>query len=87
MANPIIVNCPKGQWAKVASGFVTGEILPLTAIGSPPLVPMYTYRVKDDPSPTDLTEGYPLTGDATIPTNSDIYVLYTKVDGRVRVDA
>ena len=87
MADPIFVNCPKGVWTKVAAGLSTGSILPLTSIGSPTLTPMYTYRVNNGGSPTDLTEGYPLTGDATIPANSDIYVLYTKVDGRVRVDA
>ena len=86
MANPIIVQCPKGVWIKVATNFLTGAVLPLTAIGSDSLTPLYTYRTTGGPAPTSPDEGFPLVDVASMPTGIDVYIMYTKLDGKVRVD-
>lgn len=91
MAEPIFVPCLKGQWTKVATSVVTGQIWkrPQKATF------LQTYRVTGNPPPTLQTEGvqaFPVPAkdqgleEISSSTPIDVYLFAVKFDGEVRVD-
>jgi hypothetical protein len=89
MPDPAVIACPTGQWTKVATNVVSGNISKIR-----PLAKYFqTFRLTGNPAPTDLSEAVPMFQGTEklaeqINSNSaiDVYV-YCKVRaGSVRVD-
>lgn len=87
MANPILVDCPEGEWTKVATALQSGSIhISSTA----PDLYGYTYRDTGGVAPTLFTEAIPMTptlnfGGAEL-SGIDVYVWPVGAAGKVRAD-
>jgi hypothetical protein len=86
MANPVLTDCPKGQWTKVAAGVIRGTMK------RKGLLAKYfeTYRLADDPAPTTFDEAMPVfvsTNTALIEAQVaiDVYIWCKVKAGKVRV--
>jgi len=89
MNNPVVFECPKGTWVKIATGITNGTVYRLTAANKY----IQTYRVTGDAAPTTKDDGAQLFGvedqnSARIicDTAADIYVMCVSQDGSVRID-
>jgi len=85
MANPATTVCTKDTWVKVADSITTGQI---KIIDFAPDKYLETYRVEDDPAPTDDTDAAPLNVASIIFFSDpvDIYVKAIGAAGKVRLD-
>lgn len=88
MANPDPTIVLKDGWRLVASGVTSGNIHKLK---NTPSSYLQTYRIKDDPAPTDKEEGalmFELSNQEPIDASEeiDIYIWATGADGLIRVD-
>jgi len=88
MANPVIIDCPAGQWTAIAIKITTGIIW---MKDTSPNVYLQTYRDNGDLAPTTEDEGVQIfinqnyeiiSADANI----DIYIWPKGENGKVRVD-
>ena len=86
MANPILVDCPAGQWTLVATNVVTGFIYTKQARST---IYMHTYRLTGEAAPTNRDEGVQFISVAPIVATQgiDVYIWAENDNGRVRVDA
>jgi hypothetical protein len=89
MADPVIVAIPTGDWVKVATNVLTGQI----HRKKNNVVYKQTYRQTGQPAPliTELDEGVPLFADGpaeAIIANEgiDVYIWAIDKNGEVRVD-
>ena len=88
MANPVIVDCPEGEWTSVATNVTTGQI---KKIGKKPNLYLETYRMTGNAAPTSQTEGAPAfqisdSEQISATAGIDVYIMAVGADGRVRVD-
>jgi len=90
MANPSVVNVPVGQYTKVTTAVVTGQIWKIIETEY-----RYTYRQTGGAAPTDLDEAVRIFKDddesdnvVNISANEqiDIYLWAIGSSGKVRVD-
>lgn len=86
MANPIVINCTKNKWKRVASDINFGNIKKLTHDNY-----IETYRMHGDPAPTTPEEGFRLflQKDSEFVfswDNIDVYIMAVGAAGKVRVD-
>ncbi len=88
MANPISVNCPEGEWKKVATNVTAGNIKRLS---TKPNKYLETYRMTGGKAPTEISEGVEMfigTNEATISAAAaiDVYVWAIGESGKLRID-
>jgi hypothetical protein len=89
MANPLIVDCPKEVWTKVATDVVTGQVHKKS---EEPELYLHTYRLTGEAAPTIRTEGVEifiyenLSENISALAGIDVYVMPIGEDGKVRVD-
>jgi hypothetical protein len=85
MANPAIIECPAGEWTKVAADTVSGKIY---ILNHSPNVYLHTYRTAEDSAPTGIAEGVKMQAVELISAVAgiDVYVWAVGVPGTVRVD-
>lgn len=88
MADPVLVDCPEGQWTKVATNVTSGNI---RKISYTPDVYLETYRLTGSAAPTLESEGrrlFEISGSAVISASAaiDVYIWPKEQDGKVRVD-
>lgn len=92
MANPSLpIDCPEGQYTKVATGVLSGQIWRIKGNAEY----YYTYRVTEDPAPTEFSGAVRIFKDDDSSENFvnlefkelvDIYFYCLGADGQVRVD-
>lgn len=89
MADPAFVDCPDGQWTKIATNVITGIVWRIE-VG-----PLYlqTYRITGNPAPTLQTDGVPIFREGepdyeqiAASEGIDVYIWCKNSAGRVRVD-
>jgi hypothetical protein len=89
MADPVLIEIPVGVWTKVATGVVTGTVLPVLN------GPQYVYTLRDTgnapPSAGDYTEAKRLPWEgkeisASAPIDVYVSVSAGSDPGKVRVD-
>ena len=88
--NPEVVPCPEGVWTLVAAGTASASMHKLS---NAPGVYKQTYRIANDPAPTDDTDaikifiGGEITHSFSHSPGVDIYIKAIGADGSVRLDA
>ena len=88
MADPVFVNIPAGEWTKIATNVVTGQVHKVLSIP----VYMQTYRLTGGGAPTLLTDGVlafangAVTDQVSASAAIDVYLWCVGSAGRVRVD-
>jgi hypothetical protein len=87
-SNPVQVNCPEGEWTKVATDVTTGNIKKLSVA---PAKYLETYRLTGEAAPTSSFEGAEVftvqnPGDISADAGIDVYVMAVGSDGKVRAD-
>jgi len=86
MANPVIVNCPKDVWTKVATGISTGVI---HMVSNKPREYKYTYRDTGGTAPTTRTNEEVRVVNRLVINSAnlvDVYIMPISDDGVVRCD-
>lgn len=85
MANPVLVNCPEGQWTKVATNVTAGVV---HIVSLDPEKYTQTYRVTAGPAPTTLDEAVWFKDELSIAASAaiDVYIWPIGAAGKVRVD-
>ena len=85
MANPVLIDCPEGQWTKVATNVTAGYI---HVVSEAPEKYTQTYRDTGGVAPTTLDEAVPFKNDLTISAGAgiDVYVWPIGKAGKVRAD-
>lgn len=85
MANPVLTDCPEGQWTKVATNVTAGVI---HILDTAPDKYLQTYRVNLGAAPTTITEGVWFKDELNISSSTgiDVYIWPIGSAGKVRVD-
>jgi len=88
MAEPVRVSCPEGEWKKVATNVITGQV---KKINGKPYKYLETYRMTGSSAPALQTEGVTIflnTNSEEISASAaiDVYIMAVGEDGEVRVD-
>lgn len=88
MADPVLIDCPAGEWTLIAENVVAGLV---HRKKTAPSGYFQTYRTTGGTAPTEFEEGVPLfKGEIVEEISSvahiDVYVWCTDKDGQVRVD-
>lgn len=88
MADPVIVACPEGEWTKVATNAITGNIHRKSL---KPGRYLQTYRDTAGVAPTLVSEGVPIfTGvdseSIAAVSGIDVYIWPVGAAGSVRID-
>lgn len=83
--NPVVVECAKNTWVKVATSQIAGFVY---ILNDKPSAYYQTYRVTGQSAPTDLSEAVPFTDFLKIEATAaiDVYVYAKDENGSVRVD-
>lgn len=84
MADPAVVDCPKGVWTKVATNVTTGLV---HILKTDPSAYYQTYRDTGGAAPADLSDAVPFDSPLQISASAgiDVYVQPNGEDGSVRV--
>lgn len=85
MATPVLIDCPEGQWTKVATNVTAGVI---HIVSYDPEKYLQTYRDTTGAAPTTIAEGVWFKDELNISasTGIDVYVWTINKAGTVRVD-
>lgn len=85
MANPVLVDCPEGQWTKVATNVTTGVV---HIVSEAPAKYTQTYRDTTGTAPTTLDEAVAFKEELVISASAgiDVYIWPIGAAGKVRVD-
>lgn len=85
MANPTLIDCPEGQWTKVATNVTTGVI---HTINEAPAKYTQTYRTAGDTAPSTFSEAAPFENELIVSSSVgiDVYIWPLGTAGKVRVD-
>jgi len=89
MADPVIVDIPKGSWKVVATNVTTGQVHKLF---EQPNEYLHTYRMTGNPAPSNKNEGIAIFVDNELTelissvAAIDVYIWCVEENGRVRVD-
>lgn len=89
MANPVIIDCTKDVWTKVATDVVTGQVHKKSEV---PQLYLHTYRLTGETAPALKTEGVEIFIHENLSENIsalagiDVYIMPIGEDGKVRVD-
>jgi hypothetical protein len=87
MANPVLVDCPEGQWTKVATDIQSGAV---HIVSTDPDRYTYTYRDTGETAPATFAEAVPFDKSITFGgpevTGLDVYVWPLGAAGKVRAD-
>jgi len=83
MANPALIDCPEGQWTKVATDVTSGVI---HTISDAPAKYTQTYRATGDAAPTTIAEAVPFKDELIISASVgiDVYVWPQGAAGKIR---
>ena len=91
MPNPVFVDCPEGQYTKIATGVTSGIVWRVNGN----VEYLYTYRLTTEAAPTLLSDAVRIFKDDDESDNQvsisasasiDIYIWCAGGPGRVRVD-
>lgn len=85
-SNPSTTACPDGVWTKVADSV---ESCILHKINFAPNHYLHTYRVEDDPAPTNDNDAAPWDANSLIVNSDgaiDVYIKAVGAAGEVRLD-
>lgn len=85
MADPLIVECQKDEWTKVATNVTTGRIW----IKKKTPTYLQTYRMTGEDAPTDKSDAVPIYENSIPISHSagiDVYIQPVGKAGTVRVD-
>jgi len=84
MANPVIEDCPEGEWTLVATNETAGVIHALKDEAKY----LQTYRDTGEAAPTTIDEGARFEGQLNISASAgiDVYIWCQVTAGKVRVD-
>jgi hypothetical protein len=86
MANPVFIDCPEGEWTKVATGVIEGAVW----IQNTQPTYMQMFKITADEAPTEQSDGTLLEFPGmpiSAPSAIDVYVWPIGHAGKVRVDA
>lgn len=85
MANPVLTDCPAGQWTKVATNVTAGVI---HIVSYDPEKYLQTYRDTAGVAPTTIAEGVWFKDQLDIAASAgiDVYIWPINKAGKVRVD-
>ena len=88
MTNPIFVDCPAGEWTKVATNIISGQIHRVSLV---PYGYLQSYKDTGDAAPTLKSEGVVAFEQSNLESilalsGIDVYLYPLLAAGRVRVD-